>query len=300
MRCDSLQPTRTAALTDASHRSKALLLAHALFLLLCAWLSLSAVRGRLGGGASGAARARLDSDLQQPLLAALLDAGAAGGGKTPGGTLPAWLGAGGWEFPVPPEQLDRGVVSEGDPAAAARLARKLLSGQPISVAALGGSLTFGKGASSPGRTDWVSLLAAWLRDSFPTGSGNSSTAGRHVVVNAAVAASPSEYISFCLQQHLDPQHPPDLVLVSPQGEEGVNTVCMCLTCAHAPCGVGPGPGVGELCLRSSVYVEWGRKGGGGARARYKQPPPPSTLTPTPILATNTIGGIHPHTEQRTG
>lgn len=229
MRCDSLQPTRTAALTDASHRSKALLLAHALFLLLCAWLSLSAVRGRLGGGASGAARARLDSDLQQPLLAALLDAGAAGGGRTPGGTLPAWLGGGGWEFPLPPEQLDRGVVSEGDPAAAARLARKLLSGQPISVAALGGSLTFGKGASSPGRTDWVSLLAAWLRDSFPTGTGtaaasgssnSSSTAGRHVVVNAAVAASPSEYMSFCLQQHLDPQHPPDLVLVSPRTGEG--------------------------------------------------------------------------------
>lgn len=197
----------TTGFADDYRRSKALLLSHASLLLLCAWLSLSAVRGGLGGGASGQARAWPRED--QSLLAAVLDAGTAGSSEAP------WLRGSAWEFPVPPELLDRGIVSEGDPAAASRLAAKLLARQPISVAALGGSLTIGKGASSPGRTDWVSLLSAWMRDSFPTGAApNGSATAGHVMVNAAVAASPSEYISFCLHQHLDPDHPPDLVLVS--------------------------------------------------------------------------------------
>ena len=70
--------------------------------------------------------------------------------------------------------------------------------------ALGGSLTMGRGASAFGRTDWVALVGSWLRGAFP--------GANHSMLNSAIPASPSEYISFCLQHYLPPQ--PDLVLVS--------------------------------------------------------------------------------------
>lgn len=56
---------------------------------------------------------------------------------------------------------------------------------------LGGSLTFGRGASSMGQTDWVPLLRGWLQAAFPGVD--------HVVHNGAVAASPSEYMALCMQ-----------------------------------------------------------------------------------------------------
>ncbi len=56
---------------------------------------------------------------------------------------------------------------------------------------LGGSLTFGRGASQMGQTDWVPQLRSWLLAAFP--------GVEHVVHNGAVAASPSEYMAFCLQ-----------------------------------------------------------------------------------------------------
>lgn len=47
---------------------------------------------------------------------------------------PLWMG-GQWSAPLPPDVLDRGVINEGDPAAAAALARKLLAGQKVTVGA---------------------------------------------------------------------------------------------------------------------------------------------------------------------
>jgi hypothetical protein len=215
---------KASLLDPANGGARALLAAHATVLVLVAWITLSSVRHELGGGnASAAARA-------------------------------AWRKEGDWEFPLPPELLDRGVIYEGDHAPASRLAQKLLSGQPISVLMLGGSLTFGKGASSMGSTDWVTLFFSWLRSSFPvqgggddssgsggsgsddsgsdSGSGSGTVSGgsgsgshsdgkgggrQHCLRNEAVAASPSEYISLCLHQHLDPDHPPDLAMVSSVG-----------------------------------------------------------------------------------
>ena len=46
--------------------------------------------------------------------------------------LPAWQG-GDWAAPLPTDLLDRGVINEGDPAAAQRLARKLLAGEKVTV-----------------------------------------------------------------------------------------------------------------------------------------------------------------------
>lgn len=82
----------------------------------------------------------------------------------------------------------------------------ILLPHPNPTVTLGGSLTFGRGASDMGRTDWAALLRAWLQTRFP-GAG-------HELLNGAVAASPSEYMAFCVQDHLPPPEVPvDLVLV---------------------------------------------------------------------------------------
>ena len=48
----------------------------------------------------------------------------------------AWAAADqGWRWPLPPEMLDRGVLTDGDPEAAARLGAKLLAGQRVTVGA---------------------------------------------------------------------------------------------------------------------------------------------------------------------
>ncbi|PRW50819.1 hypothetical protein C2E21_5446 [Chlorella sorokiniana] len=128
--------------------------------------------------------------------------------KLPPPPLPApaaWAAAGAWRWPLPADLLDRGIVSHGDPQALQRLANKLLAGKPITVVALGGSLTFGRGATQIGSTDWVPLLRGWLQAAFPGVD--------HVVHNGAVAASPSEYMAFCMQSHLPAGREPDLVIV---------------------------------------------------------------------------------------
>ena len=63
---------------------------------------------------------------------------------------PLWMG-GEWSAPLPADLLDRGVINEGDPAAAAALARKLLAGQKVTV-----------GACAPGRRA-CRLRGGWRR-----------------------------------------------------------------------------------------------------------------------------------------
>lgn len=48
---------------------------------------------------------------------------------------PAWLASatGNWSYPLPAAQLDKGLIYEGDPAAASRLALKLLADEAISL-----------------------------------------------------------------------------------------------------------------------------------------------------------------------
>ncbi|KAI7846427.1 hypothetical protein COHA_000040 [Chlorella ohadii] len=121
----------------------------------------------------------------------------------PGGA--AWAAPGAWRWPLPDDLLDRGIISDGDPQALQRLARKMLAGEAITVVTLGGSLTFGRGASQMGQTDWVPQLRSWLLAAFP--------GVEHVVHNGAVAASPSEYMAFCMQTHMPAGRQIDLVIV---------------------------------------------------------------------------------------
>ncbi len=57
----------------------------------------------------------------------------------PGGA--AWAAPGAWRWPLPDDLLDRGIVSDGDPQALQRLARKMLAGEAITV----GELARGRG-----------------------------------------------------------------------------------------------------------------------------------------------------------
>jgi hypothetical protein len=77
-----------------------------------------------GGGASGSEEPRSTSDLptQEP---ASVDA----------------AGSGSYHPSLPARQLRRGIVSQGDPGRARRAAAKLLAGEPIAVAFVGGSVT---------------------------------------------------------------------------------------------------------------------------------------------------------------
>ena len=68
---------------------------------------------------------------------------------------------------------------------------------------MGGSLTYGRGASRLGETDWVSLTFRWLASSFPAAGG--------VFRNGAIAACGSEYMAFCMQTRLPED--PDIIFV---------------------------------------------------------------------------------------
>ncbi|KAL6782488.1 hypothetical protein ACKKBG_A06970 [Auxenochlorella protothecoides x Auxenochlorella symbiontica] len=104
---------------------------------------------------------------------------------------------------LPSAFLARGVVSAGSHAAAARALSPLLAGRPLSVGVLGGSLTFGRGATTRGKTDWAPLVFDWVRRAFP--------GTQHELRNGAIPAAPSEWASFCMHEHLPPA--PDVVLV---------------------------------------------------------------------------------------
>ena len=61
---------------------------------------------------------------------------------------------------LPPEALARGLGPLGSCAAVHRFAQKLVAGQPALVVVLGGSVSFGAGASWWG-SNYPTLLADW-------------------------------------------------------------------------------------------------------------------------------------------
>ena len=60
----------------------------------------------------------------------------------------------------------RSVVNEGDKTRIANAMQKALNGQPVTVGAIGGSITEGSAASSPDKT-YAALIKKWWEDSFP-------------------------------------------------------------------------------------------------------------------------------------
>jgi lysophospholipase L1-like esterase len=79
---------------------------------------------------------------------------------------------------------------------------KLTRGEPVHVAAVGSAITYGRGVKR-GTSDWFTLFSSWLQAAFP--------AAKVTVKNHALPAARSEYLSACLDQHIDPLA--DLVFV---------------------------------------------------------------------------------------
>lgn len=102
---------------------------------------------------------------------------------------------------LPDRLLDHGIVSTGDPARARAFAESAASGRPLRIAVMGGSVSYGRGASRIGVTDYVARVFSWLRATLPRAG--------HVMVNVAIPATTSEYMAACWRVSL----PVDLDLV---------------------------------------------------------------------------------------
>ncbi|KAL4419206.1 hypothetical protein ABPG77_000600 [Micractinium sp. CCAP 211/92] len=91
-----------------------------------------------------------------------------------------------------PRELEKGIVSYGEGSRARRWAHKLLSGQPVSVALLGGSITQGSGSSPPHLGMYALRVLRWINETFPN--------PKHVLRNSGHGAVPSSYFSMCVSR----------------------------------------------------------------------------------------------------
>ena len=69
---------------------------------------------------------------------------------------------------LPEAHLDKGIVSSGATARTRRLVHRLLAGEQLKVAALGGSVTWGKAVDDRETHVYGALVTTWLQRSFPT------------------------------------------------------------------------------------------------------------------------------------
>jgi lysophospholipase L1-like esterase len=100
--------------------------------------------------------------------------------------------------------LQRGLVSNGDAARIQAVLAKARRGEPICVAAIGGSITAGGLQTKDPKRRYIQQLAQWFEKAFP---------GLQVrVVNAGIGATNSGYGALRVQRDVI-AHQPDLVVV---------------------------------------------------------------------------------------
>jgi hypothetical protein len=133
-------------------------------------------------------------------------------------------------FTLPPAQLAKALVYTGANFRLRRTVHDLVTARrPVRVGAVGGSITHGAKSSQPGKTDWFSLVGAYLRTAFP-----------HAEIsmrNGALPATPSALMNMCLEQYVDADV--DLIFVEYVANDGSNrcgagmaALCVCV-CVHA-------------------------------------------------------------------
>ena len=98
----------------------------------------------------------------------------------------------------------RSLVSPGDPQRLQAVFAKARRGEPIVVAAIGGSITAGGTATKQAESRYVEQVAGWFREHFP--------AVEVRTVNAGIGGTNSIYGAARVQPHVL-AHGPDLVIV---------------------------------------------------------------------------------------
>ncbi|EFN59047.1 expressed protein [Chlorella variabilis] len=139
-----------------------------------------------------------------------------------------------------PRGLQRGLLHHGDPARLRRALHKLMSGQKTVVAAVGGSISVGRGSATQGTdidTAWPSYLDqfhAWLRAAFP--------ASKPELVNKAQSGSTSNIFDACAEVMVPEDA--DIVVVEFAMNDGTQ-----VDCARDGSGTVPARGSFERLLR---------------------------------------------------
>lgn len=139
------------------------------------------------------------SDLAFPAIETLLISNPSPGGGTAQATVPILTDV---------EQSDsamlgRSQLAAGNQARMERVLEKARSGSPVTIAAIGGSITVGFGASDVSLS-YAARIAAWWGHAFP---GSAAT-----LVNAGVGGTASDYGSLRVQRDVLSKNP-DLVIV---------------------------------------------------------------------------------------
>ena len=98
----------------------------------------------------------------------------------------------------------RGLVSEGDSARLRAVLAKARRGEPITVAAIGGSITAGGRQTKDPANRYISRIAAWFSKTFPNAKVN--------FVNAGIGGSNSVYGAMRVREDVLSKKP-DLVVV---------------------------------------------------------------------------------------
>lgn len=112
---------------------------------------------------------------------------------------------------IPPwVNIDNGIVSYGDTSRLTMFTNKLDAGKPVVVGVVGGSISFGQGASDRDTTSWVARIFNWIRTTYPHAN--------HTLVNGAVPATPSAYMALCWRYYVPRQ--PDLMIVEYNVNDG--------------------------------------------------------------------------------
>ncbi|PRW45267.1 hypothetical protein C2E21_6426 [Chlorella sorokiniana] len=99
-----------------------------------------------------------------------------------------------WQPLLTREERLRGISYWGSGGRLQRVAQKLLTGQPVKVFTLGGSVTSGGGSSSSTKLGYVPRFFEFLQHNFPH--------KEHVLENKAIAASTAFMYAACLQHHV--------------------------------------------------------------------------------------------------
>lgn len=99
-----------------------------------------------------------------------------------------------YESDLPEWWLRKGIVSYGDTARFRLFMDKLKQGKPVTVVALGGSVTFGSQVANPNENAFFPRISKWIQNHFPNPD--------HVFLNSAVPGTPSSYMALCMKWHV--------------------------------------------------------------------------------------------------